>query len=105
MSFLANPYGHYQPPNLRDLIALNDAATINFKPTTRYNLDPNTATNFMADLENNSKRFCYNGHLTQVVTKCTVADNGTMTYSNHKDMIKIYHEITKDIMLKTANQT
>jgi hypothetical protein len=105
MSFSTNPYGRYQPPNSREFIALNDAATINFKPTTRYNLDPNNATDFMADLEKNSKRFCYNGYLTRVATERTEAGDGTVTFSEHKDMIKTYHEITKDVILKTANRT
>ena len=105
MSFSTNPYGRYQPPNSREFVAVNDAATINFKPTTRYNLNPNNASNFMADLKNNSKRFCYNGHLTRVATERTVAADGTVTYSDHKDMIKTYHEIKKDVILKTTNQT
>ena len=59
----------------------------------------------MADFENNSKQFCYNGHLTWVATERAVAGGGTVTYSDHKDMIKTHHEITKDVILKTANQT
>ena len=58
----------------------------------------------MADLEKNSKQFCYNGHLTRVATERTVAGGGTMTYSDHKDMIKTHQEITKDVILKTANR-
>ena len=103
MSFSTSPYGRYQPLNSREFIVLNDAATINFKPTTSYNLDPNNATNFMADLEKKSKRFWYNGHLTRVATERTVPGNRTVTYSDHKDMIKTHHEITKDLILKTAN--
>ena len=57
----------------------------------------------MADLEKNSKQFCYNRHLTRVATERTVADDGTVTYSKHKDMIKTHHEIAKDVILRAAN--
>jgi hypothetical protein len=53
MSFPTNPYGPYQPKNSHAFIAVNDVVIINFKPTTRYNLDLNNGTNVMTDLENN----------------------------------------------------
>jgi hypothetical protein len=104
MSFSTNPYRRYQSPSSRELIALNDSATINFKPTTRYSLDPNTAADFMADLEKNSRRFCYSGYLNCVAMERMESDAGTVTYSGYKNMIKTYHQIPKDTLLKSANQ-
>ena len=102
MSFSANPYERFQPANLREFIALNDAVTIKLEPTTRYNLDPNNATNLVADLGKILKRFCYNGHLTHVAAGCTEADNGTVTYYGHKDMIKTHQKLAKDTILKNS---
>jgi hypothetical protein len=104
MSFSTNPSRLYQPPNLCKFIGLSDAGTTNFKPTTRYNLDPNNAMNYMADLENSLKKFCYNEHVTWIAAKRTEANNRTVTFSGHKDITKTCHEITKDVILKTADK-
>ena len=105
MSFSTNPYSGYHTANSKEFIGLNKAALINLKPDKQFKLLPSNADAFAAEFEALSKKFSYNGVLKRVSTTWTVnSDDGTITFSNFRDILESWNQITLNIVLKNANQ-
>jgi hypothetical protein len=83
LSFLTNPYNNYYAANLKEFISLLKVAKQDFHLKTHYNLLPDNAYSFVANLEKFSKQLGYGFLLSIPTTRQTDAtDANTFAYYN-----------------------
>ena len=108
-NFSTNAYGRYYAPESKEYIQLDQAATVNFQPTKRYDLTPANAAPFCKDLERYSKQFGTYIRLKRVPTTRTVDDadinNIIITLGDHVNILQTYQSVTSEIAQNFATET
>ena len=87
--FLTNPYNNFQATNSKEYISLNKRAKQDFRPETRFDINPGNSDLFSAEIKKCVALFGY-GALLNVPSNCTVdnSNSNIITYSNHINIIK-----------------
>ena len=108
-NFSTNAYGRYYAPETKEFIQLDQAATVKFEPTKRYDLVPANAESFCKDLEKYSKQYGTFIRLKRVPTTRTVDDddpnNIIITLGGHVNILQTYQSVTSEIAQKVATET
>lgn len=106
-NFSTNAYGRFYAPESKEYIQLDQAATIEFQPTKRYDLTPANAESFCKDLEKYSKQYGTYIRLKRVPTTRTVddADANIITLGDHVNILQTYQSVTSEIAQNVATET
>ena len=100
-NFSTNAYGCYYVPESKKYTQLDQAATIEFQPTKRYDLAPADAESFCKDLEKYSIQYGTYIRLKRVPTTQT-ADNAN---ENVVNILQTYESVTSEIAQNVATET
>ena len=106
-NFSTNAYGRFYAPESKEYIQLDQAATIEFQPTKRYDLTPANAESFCKDLEKHAKQYGTYIRLKRVPTTRTVddADANIITLGDHVNILQTYQSVTSEIAQNVATET
>ena len=98
------PYGQYYASNSKDHMSLRNAAINNFKPDQVFDLKSEKFTDFVNQISDLGKKFCYRGMTSRVHTECDINVNNPniITFRERKDIINTYGPIDEDVVIKNA---
>ncbi len=106
LTFLMNPYNNYFASDSKEFIALDKSAKQDFNPDKRFDLLPENADAFAAEVEKYAKQYGFS-FLLDVPTVCDVdATNAHLfTYSASNHMLETWNRLTDDYIAINVNET
>jgi hypothetical protein len=106
LTFSTNPYNNYFASNLKEFIALDKSAKQDFNPDKRFDLLPENANTFAAEVEKYAKQYGYSFLLDVPTVRDVDATNANLfTYSALNHMLETWNRLTDDYIAIKVNET
>jgi hypothetical protein len=106
LTFSTNPYNNYFASDSKEFIALDKSAKQDFNPDKRFDLLPENADAFAAEVEKYAKQYGYSFLLYVPTVRNVDATNANLfTYLASNHMLEVWNRLTDDSIAINVNET